>query len=108
LDLKVTSDGVPAIAQYFDQSFGANPVPEMMTLFSATGSEAINDGGWHHLVATWNQDTLKLYVDGVLAEATPVTGVAFYAWGKQVNIGRQCDHCTADWPGFLGDIAHVA
>lgn len=43
-----------------------------------TTQRALNDGEWHHLVATLSSDGMKLYVDGELAGSNPNTGAQNY------------------------------
>jgi len=46
---------------------------------SAVGSTyaGINDGVWHHIGATYDQSTIKLYVDGVLVDSDAQSGIDF-------------------------------
>ncbi|CAN7326610.1 LamG-like jellyroll fold domain-containing protein [Knoellia sp. LjRoot47] len=43
-----------------------------------TSAAGLNDGQWHHLVATQGPDGMKLYVDGTLVGADPQTGAEPY------------------------------
>jgi len=40
----------------------------------ANGKIAVDDGRWHHVVATFNGQSLYLYVDGTLDVSVPVSG----------------------------------
>jgi uncharacterized repeat protein (TIGR01451 family) len=42
--------------------------------YTATGTTAINDGNWHHVVHTYDGDTTKIYVDGKLENAKIIRG----------------------------------
>lgn len=37
-------------------------------------SGPVSTGCWHHVVATWNGDVIRLYVDGVISASRPFTG----------------------------------
>ena len=37
-------------------------------------SGSISTGSWHHVVATWDGDVMRLYVDGVISASRPFTG----------------------------------
>ncbi|MFT4225559.1 PKD domain-containing protein [Micropruina sp.] len=39
--------------------------------YKITTNNALNDGSWHHVVATQSSDGMRLYVDGVLAGTNP-------------------------------------
>lgn len=58
----------------------------------ATGLDSLCDGGWHHVVATYDGSTKKLYFDGV-EKAASRTGVT-------LNVGAdssiQIGHCSVD------------
>lgn len=43
-----------------------------------TSSAGLNDGGWHHLVASQGADGMKLYVDGALVGSDAQTGAQAY------------------------------
>lgn len=54
------------------------------------GTNAINDGDWHHVAYTYDGDTVKLYVDGI--EDFSVSGITVdtgNAGQTDVNIGSQ-------------------
>ena len=58
---------------------------------------ATNDGNWHHLVVTYDQSSLNVYIDGNL-EATPslpsltyVTSAGFTIGGWSINNNRKFD-----------------
>ena len=86
---------------------GENPV-----IVSASTGSFFNDGGWHHVIATYNADTgdMKIYVDGTIAtnvapihastilpltigvDASDIYATAYYGlidevafWGKGLN-----------------------
>jgi hypothetical protein len=73
----------------------------------------VDDGSWHHLVASWDGATLMLWVDAVQYDQKPKGGQAYYApdVGTQHGefaIGRDGDACDTFAPAFAGDMAHVA
>jgi trimeric autotransporter adhesin len=90
---------------YLDTSgrvlFGVYPGAER-TLQSAAG---MNDGEWHHVVATLGADGMKLYVDGVrVGQRTDTTSAQAYSgyW----RIGGDKGWAGATW--FDGEIDDVA
>ncbi len=72
-----------------------------------TGTFRVNDNIWHHLAATYDRTTLKLFVDGNLANST----VASLGWFYNVTtisltIGGLWSGAT--YNKFFGDMAEVA
>ncbi len=57
------------------------------------GTKVINDGHWHHVAATYDGTTLKLYVDGVLDVSN--TPAAFNTTGFDWNIGKRIPPLTS-------------
>lgn len=70
-----------------------------------TGTEPVNDGVWHHVVATRSGATMKLYVDGQLdvqrtdAPTGPRNGVNGFISIGQLNDGRN------HFNGFMDEVA---
>jgi hypothetical protein len=74
-------------------------------VIQVTGTTAINDGNWHHIVCTGNGTTLTLYVDGN-SEGTPATFPVGVITIDQLAIG--CRWGTAAgyfWPGSIDEVA---
>lgn len=44
----------------------------------ATSAAAINDGAWHHICSTYDATTLRLYVDGAIADSVAATLTSDY------------------------------
>ncbi|MBO2012488.1 LamG-like jellyroll fold domain-containing protein [Hymenobacter negativus] len=57
-----------------------------------SGTKVINDGHWHHVAATYDGTSLKLYVDGVLDISN--TPAAFNTTGFDWNIGKRIPPLT--------------
>jgi len=77
------------------------------TLDIVTGTSAINNGNWHHIMGVNDGTDLKIYVDGAL-EATDVGGGGTMTNGTaNLNIGRRQGN-TANELEFLGNIDEVA
>jgi hypothetical protein len=70
-----------------------------------SGTKAVNDGQWHHLVAISDTTTLtsSLYIDGEL-DATRDIG-ALTANGQRVMIGENPDARNRYWHGNVDDFA---
>ena len=62
-----------------------------------------SDGNWHHLVVTYDQSNLKVYIDGNL-EATPSLPSSNYATSSGLTIGSWSDNNRY----FDGSIDEVA
>lgn len=57
------------------------------------------NGAWHHIVATRDNTSMKLYIDGVLIGTTPSTAVDFGAWVlHSYGLGEN------GWKGSLDDV----
>src|SRR4051812_29901853 len=62
-----------------------------------TSPSAKNDGLWHHVVGTYDNGAMKLYVDGVLSGSAQVGPASvYYGWWR---VG---DDLTNSWPGGGG------
>jgi hypothetical protein len=74
----------------------------------------LNDGNWHHLVASWDGERVTLWLDGVFNGDGAVAGKVFYTgWVSSSDfgefaIGRDGDACGDHFDSFDGDMAHVA
>lgn len=71
-------------------------------------ASALTDGSWHHVVCSWNNRRLRLYVDGVKSELaqTAVTALAISSGAGMVlgnNYGSQAS--THRYAGGMDDIA---
>ena len=76
-DLWVDGNGLPAL-----QVGGASDP------FHLAGRTAVADGQWHHLVATWDGSTARLYVDSALEASGALTGPLVPNPADGVVIGR--------------------
>ncbi|MBM3690872.1 MAG: hypothetical protein FJW76_02525, partial [Actinobacteria bacterium] len=77
-----------------------------------TSSAAVNDGFWHHAVATYSSGTARLYVDG--AAQTPTTGIntstqdynGFWViGGGRLSSWAGLDNSGNSAAGWTGDLA---
>ena len=67
-----------------------------------TAGPVLNDGAWHHLAATWNTTTLKLFLDGSLISSAALASAS--ATFNTLIVGNVPTGTTA----FNGWMAHVA
>ncbi|TDD21203.1 laminin G [Kribbella turkmenica] len=70
--------------------FGVNDGTQR-TLTSTSGK---NNGQWHHVVGSYDNGAMKLYVDGVLAGSTSVGSASLYYGWWRVGYDN-----TSNWPG---------
>ena len=61
--------------------------------------------GWHHFVATWKENDLKLYVDGVLESADYTVGIPPYAQSS-LNFGASYTGYSYSLYGYLDEIIY--
>jgi hypothetical protein len=64
------------------------------------------DGNWHHVAVTYGQttnDTLSIYVDGLLAGSVPVTNAWAWPTNQEIEIGRSHDSYWRRFDGFMDD-----
>jgi hypothetical protein len=60
-----------------------------------TGDSMVADDVWHHVAATFDEDAVKLYADGVLQKQTAASAGAVATNGSEVVVGmKDCD-CKA-------------
>lgn len=75
------------------------------TIYSVT-SAAIALNQWTHVAVTLSGTTLALYVNGVLAGTTTVTGSARNT-SRPIGIGRPGDYAGEYFAGYLSNIRYV-
>ena len=61
--------------------------------------------GWHHFVATWKENDLKLYVDGVLNSADYTVGIPPYTQSS-LNFGASYTGYSYSLYGYLDEIIY--
>lgn len=88
--------------------FGVRPSGGTRRTINTT--QALNDGEWHHVVASLGESGMQLYVDGVrIGTRTDATVGQYYAGYWRVGGGSLANWAsrpTSDY--FAGDISHVA
>jgi hypothetical protein len=67
------------------------------------GTTTISDGHWHHVAGTYNGNTLKLYVDGVLENSRAATG-AVATGSSPLYLGYRPTVATARLNGALDEV----
>lgn len=70
--------------------------------YNVAGGPVID--GWHHVVMTKGDGTLRLYLNGVLVDATPMFADTFYSPGG-IAIGRDGDHAGGYFEGWIDEVA---
>jgi len=73
------------------------------TSASAQGSRVIDDGRWHHVVATYDGRQIALYVDGDLDASCPAWG-KIRTNGQPVVIGDNAEQSGRHWNGWIDDV----
>lgn len=118
--LTATPNGCGVITEFFNATgnvlyeigFGISTSGSSLTAGYYTGSAwqivtgtALTLNAWHHIAATWDGTTLRLYADGAqVATATPTA--APVAGNNGIYIGRRHDSSAS--PYFPGRIASAA
>jgi serine/threonine protein kinase len=69
----------------------------------AKGNRVINDGRWHHIVATYDGSRLALYIDGELDASFPASG-RLQTNDKPVCIGDNAEQPGRYWNGWIDDV----
>ncbi|TQS42366.1 LamG domain-containing protein [Cryptosporangium phraense] len=98
LRLLAIQSSAPAGRLVFGLSTGAVGSTVKKTVVSAT---AVNDGNWHHAVATYSSGTMILYVDGVAQTPTTGVGTLTAISPSYWRVGGDASGTT--WPGTYGD-----
>jgi len=71
------------------------------------GDTTVSDGIWHHLVGTYDQAEVKIYVDGVLdGDAVVLTGAI--RSGTGIGFGHLSDEVANDTTNYVGSLDDVA
>ena len=76
--------------------------------YSVTGTSDVANGAWHHIAATYDGTTVKLYVDGSMQASTSVTGKLNWLVNSGVIVGRTVGTSSSTWNRFTGDVDEVA
>jgi hypothetical protein len=66
--------------------------------------EGISLNQWHHVTGTYNGQTLKIYLDGVLRNQVNATGTIHYQYGNYVMLGANAgtgDEPDTDCPDYF-------
>ena len=67
----------------------------------------ITDGNWHHVVGTYENGTIAIYIDGALSASTPGFGGSFAGYGQPNvflgGVGHQNAHGDDWYGGSLAD-----
>ena len=78
--------------------------------WSVTGGGIPELNQWYHIVATWDGDSAKIYVNGVLDEAAQVSGITDYVNATEslsdggLRVGSRSDNAFS-WSGSADELA---
>ena len=64
-----------------------------------------NPGEWHHVTATWSEDTMSLYVDGELVGRKPRQGRSDAPAESELLVGTDASDSKPVPPGLIGRVA---
>lgn len=70
---------------------------------AAKTTQQIDDGMWHHVAMTYDQSTLRLYLDGALSDSKSVSGKDLGSTG-QLAIGRSAISNSLFLDGFIDEV----
>ena len=63
------------------------------------------DGGWHHIIGSYDGDRVRLWIDGSQVGAgTPATGPIVYAGSGGIYIGTYRGSCDLGFSGAIDDV----
>lgn len=72
----------------------------------ASSSQPINDGIFHHIIGIINNDTIKLFVDGILKSTIIApTSATSPCWGGDIQIGRNWSSFLDFFEGKIDDVS---
>lgn len=64
------------------------------------------DGGWHHIIGSYDGDRVRLWIDGSQVGAgTPATGPIVYSGSGGIYIGTYRGSCDLGFSGAIDDVA---
>ena len=72
-----------------------------------SGTVTYNDNNWHHVVATSDQTTGKLYIDGQLISSGAMPSPSYSGGSPVVSIGKQQHPGSSTYSWFDGSIDQV-
>lgn len=67
-------------------------------------SVAVNDGLWHHISATYDGSTMRMYVDGIASGQASVPGVILSSTSNALEVGGHCNGGSILWKGSVDDV----
>jgi len=67
------------------------------------GSVNVNDGEWHHVVGVYDGSKIYLYVDGVVDNSEPTSGI-IDSNPEHVFIGGNSQQPGREWNGLIDDV----
>lgn len=82
-------------------SFDSNSATSQNLLPASTVN--VNDGRWHHVVATYDGATKRLYIDGVLRASADWTGPIRDS-SYPVMIGANAQQAGRNWNGWIDEV----
>ena len=71
---------------------------------SVNGTRTIDDGYWHHVAGVYNGSTISIYMDGVLDNSAPASGLIPTGSNLVWIGGRSNSPSTRGWKGLLDDV----
>jgi concanavalin A-like lectin/glucanase superfamily protein len=75
-------------------------------VFIVSTGASLNDGAWHHVVATYDQVDLRLWSDGVNIDTLPETGVLDNPGALTIEIGKHhTGSVNNSWNGHIDEVA---
>ena len=85
-----------------DSDFGPTTAPRPRTLIGTAGTLAA--GTWHHVAATYDGATMRLYQDGVEVGSAPRTGAVFQAPNVDAYIGANPGASNQVFDGRIDEV----
>lgn len=74
-------------------------------IVTASQACSLNDGAWHHVVATYDGSNIRLYKDGSLINTTAAAGTLTGSDGLTIGVNQSAGY-NAYWNGQLDEIAY--
>jgi Concanavalin A-like lectin/glucanases superfamily len=71
---------------------------------TASWSQQLATGAWHHYAGTYDGATVRAYIDGIQVASTPFAGGAIGLSGQNINIARNPGDSGDYFAGALSDV----
>jgi len=102
--LVTKGDGTYRLTRYAGNNTMCFQINTWLGLMAANGSIGVNDGQPHYVVGTFDGNSVRLYVDGVLDDYTTFSSTGLNTNDFKVAIGENLQATGKQWKGVIDEV----